>query len=411
MHPFVIFLLASSQPPDTHRRVEEEVAPLRAAIQLSPHSADAYSALASAYERHRFMRAASEVLESAVGLSPEEGALYRRLGSAYFAMRDSPAAIRAHETAIRLDPTDARAHLALSHALSPADPRKEQALREAWRLDGSSAPTAAMLASLLTRAGRRDEALPVLERLAVLSPYIGGRRLLDHYKSEGRAAAAMGAYAKAVGYLSLQETPPPEGPLAEWDAYASDVESRLSDYPPKCLTRECVAGLEEALGEDAAACAELALPEWEPPHVAAAMREGSPLLIRRAIREWTPFREWDGDYLESRAGHGAIEVAGIRFFSPHPPIEPICRTPLFPYLTFYSCFLKVFFVFAHPVVPERESFEVFPDRMERPPKTEMRLRDLIRLLRTKRDLGITLYSRQVCFFSHSKSLTRRILPI
>ena len=304
------------------------------------------------------------MLESAVGLSPEEGALYRRLGSAYFAMRDSPAAIRAHETAIRLDPTDARAHLALSHALSPADPRKEQALREAWRLDGSSAPTAAMLASLLTRAGRRDEALPVLERLAVLSPYIGGRRLLDHYKSEGRAAAAMGAYAKAVGYLSLQETPPPEGPLAEWDAYASDVESRLSDYPPKCLTRECVAGLEEALGEDAAACAELALPEWEPPHVAAAMREGSPLLIRRAIREWTPFREWDGDYLESRAGDGAIEVA---------------------------------------VVPERESFEVFPDRMERPPKTEMRLRELIRLLRTKRDLGITLYSRQVCF-----SLTRNL---
>ena len=28
----------------------------------------------------------------------------------------------------------------------------------------------------------------------------------------------------------------------------------------------------------------------------------------------------------------------VLFFA-HPPISPICRTPLFPYLTFYSCFL------------------------------------------------------------------------
>ena len=28
----------------------------------------------------------------------------------------------------------------------------------------------------------------------------------------------------------------------------------------------------------------------------------------------------------------------VFYFSTHPPISPICRTPLFPYLTFYSCF-------------------------------------------------------------------------
>ena len=28
------------------------------------------------------------------------------------------------------------------------------------------------------------------------------------------------------------------------------------------------------------------------------------------------------------------------FFFAHPPISPICRTPLFPYLTFYSCLAR-----------------------------------------------------------------------
>ena len=37
-----------------------------------------------------------------------------------------------------------------------------------------------------------------------------------------------------------------------------------------------------------------------------------------------------------RRRRGACEAAS--FFSPTAPISPICRTPLFPYLTFYSCF-------------------------------------------------------------------------
>ena len=40
----------------------------------------------------------------------------------------------------------------------------------------------------------------------------------------------------------------------------------------------------------------------------------------------------------------------------HPPISPICRTPLFPYLTFYS----VFFVFRPPTHFSHMSHPTFP---------------------------------------------------
>ena len=51
---------------------------------------------------------------------------------------------------------------------------------------------------------------------------------------------------------------------------------------------------------------------------------------RERGREWERGRvgEWEG-------AHASTETL---FFFAHPPISPICRTPLFPYLTFYSCF-------------------------------------------------------------------------
>ena len=40
----------------------------------------------------------------------------------------------------------------------------------------------------------------------------------------------------------------------------------------------------------------------------------------------------------TRKNHDAPSEEEVIVFFAHPPISPICRTPLFPYLTFYSCF-------------------------------------------------------------------------
>jgi hypothetical protein len=44
--------------------------------------------------------------------------------------------------------------------------------------------------------------------------------------------------------------------------------------------------------------------------------------------------------------------AGIEVFVfAHPPISPICRTPLFPHLTVYACFSRHFSSPTHPFLP------------------------------------------------------------
>ena len=51
-------------------------------------------------------------------------------------------------------------------------------------------------------------------------------------------------------------------------------------------------------------------------------------------------------------GKGMLTAAGDFAFFAHPPISPICRTPLFPYLTFYSCFSVAGDIFASPCSTE-----------------------------------------------------------
>ena len=46
------------------------------------------------------------------------------------------------------------------------------------------------------------------------------------------------------------------------------------------------------------------------------------------------------------------------------------------------------------VVQRSDAFEVRSETMERPPKSEIRLRDLVRLLALRRDVNLPLYTRQ-----------------
>ena len=80
-----------------------------------------------------------------------------------------------------------------------------------------------------------------------------------------------------------------------------------------------------------------------------------PTVLRAATVGWGPTTRWDAGYLAHASGEEEVEVT---------------------------------------VVTTRGAFEVRADRIERPPKSVMRLGDYMRWLSLKRDFNLTLYSRQ-----------------
>ena len=67
----------------------------------------------------------------------------------------------------------------------------------------------------------------------------------------------------------------------------------------------------------------------------------TPIVLRGAAKGWRPYEAWDGEGLSSAAGDDEVEVA---------------------------------------VVERAGIFEVHADRIERPPKSSMRIADLVRLM-------------------------------
>ena len=116
-----MFALAFSvaQPsPEQQQRVDEAVAPLKRATELSPRSADAYVELANKFETFKFLRAASGAWETAVALRPQDPELYRRLGVVYKRAAPPGHAERAYRTSIALRPEHAETHFNLGNAVA-----------------------------------------------------------------------------------------------------------------------------------------------------------------------------------------------------------------------------------------------------------------------------------------------------
>ena len=130
---------------------------------------------------------------------------------------------------------------------------------------------------------------------------------------------------------------------------------------PKCLTRQCIEGLEEALkwihADDLSsrAAAEMPYSEVDANAIQQMLRQPKPTLLRSAAKDWGPTNRWTAEHLKSSAGNEELEVT---------------------------------------VVTMDGSFEVRSDRIERPPKSVMRLGDFVRLLAAKIDANLTIYSRQ-----------------
>jgi len=95
-----------------------------------------------------------------------------------------------------------------------------------------------------------------------------------------------------------------------------------------------------------------------------------PTVLRGAAAEWGPTTRWDAEHLRSVAGNEELEVT---------------------------------------IVTEDGAFEVRDDRIERPPKSVMRLGDFVRLLALRVDANLTIYSRQASLWPMA-GLLRDLAP-
>ena len=402
-----------AQTPEMLKRVELATASEREAIRLNPRSAEAYRSLAEAYRGQKFLRAAAGALSTAVALSPSDEAGHRELGTLLRRVGDPAGAIRAFHAALKLQPS-AEAHLHLSYLSTEAEER-ERHVRAALQLTPRSPDIYLRLAQLFgedkAAPPRKAEAEAAFRELVQLDPVMGGQRLFNFLRFEERKLEAAVAFRGAkllveerrqaeaeaaedeaacaeekaaekssVSVGSQGEVlerprpplppssppPPPLSPptspplarnLEEWRRYVDDVAAGADSAPPKCLSRRCIEGLDVALSsaDGGTKAAEVSAEQLDRNTIHRLLQSPAPTVLRSATVGWAPLTKWDAAYLSTAAGEEELEVT---------------------------------------VVTTAGAFEVRHDRIERPPKSTMRVGDYMRWLALKRDLNLTLYSRQ-----------------
>ena len=132
---------------------------------------------------------------------------------------------------------------------------------------------------------------------------------------------------------------------AAWTQWVDEAAAAAPRRAAKCLRRECIEGLAEALAADAAAvharedcdgpgCGSAV--EWqqlEPPFTSAQVADATtgragggaaPQLLRGALRGWRPFAAWDGEGLRAAAGDDEVDVAVVQEAGSF----EVCRCPV-----------------------------------------------------------------------------------
>ncbi|KAL3912308.1 MAG: hypothetical protein SGPRY_008378, partial [Prymnesium sp.] len=137
--------------------------------------------------------------------------------------------------------------------------------------------------------------------------------------------------------------------LDEWTSFVEREVEGGRGRAAKCVGREeCIPGLQRALA------VAKSRPSVEEGEEFAIEELRAPTVLRGGAKDWLPFTKWTAAYLSGPAGGDPIDVT----------------------------------------VKTDDSFEVRPTEMIRPPVSQARLRDLIRLFGTKQDCNLTLYTRQ-----------------
>lgn len=352
-----VLSLVVAQSPEAQQRVALATESERAAVQLNPQSAEAYRSLASVYSQHRFLRAASEALGHAVALTPADAAARLELGALLRRVGDPEGAKGHFEVSLDLQPSvDAHIQLSFLHATSA---ERERSVRAAIELEPRNVGAYMRLARMMSEEQRPAEAEEAYRRLAEIDPVEGGLRLYDHLRFADRKLEAAVEFRRAqLRALRAPKTSEAarRANLEEWSEFVERIVGRTTPLAPKCLARSCIEGLEATLAQ---VDASTYVPEMPQPHVGASvvqmLRAPTPTLLRGGADGWGPNLKWDEAHLLTAAGQEELEVT---------------------------------------VVNVDGSFEVRPDRIERPPKSVMRLGDLVRLLGAKVDANMTIYSRQ-----------------
>ena len=198
------------------RSFREAAAALEQAVDMQPRFVGAYVDLSHAYRELGQYQKVRDVLERGLRKDPRQGVLHGELGILLQGLGDLPGASAALERARSLDPGNARIRLALSgvyrdqgntsgavtearraaelepglgygwHVLgrllvaTGAEDEARVAYRSALRLDEDDPEALLHLGRLYLSAGRADEALRLLERLATVSPrFPSGRDALE----------------------------------------------------------------------------------------------------------------------------------------------------------------------------------------------------------------------------------------
>ena len=322
----------------------------RRAVELQPKSAEAYKDLAKAYGRAGFMRSAAETLAVAVKLTPTAK---DHLDLAYLLKQigDVEGARRQIAASNKLSPS-ASAYVQLSHlATTPAE--KLKAVHKAINVDPKSTEAYVRLAKIHTEQGNHAEAEATYQQFSDVAPM----KYYHHLRGQARKLEASVALHKAMLRSSGPRDNYGDGQVDEWSAYVDGITENALDYKRKCLARRCIQGLDEALRiheQSGGAIAD----ELHPPHTSKSVLKllgSGPTVLRGAVKEWGPLKNWDAEHLKSEAGDQEVVVM---------------------------------------VVSMDGHFEVLPDRMERPPRSVMRLKDFIRLLEAKVDANLTIYARE-----------------
>ena len=357
--------------PEAQARVDAATAEHRRAVLLRPNDAQAYAELAVTYQQHRFQRAASEAWAVTVQLAPTDAGAYRQYGVTVKMTGDQEGALRAFRTSLSLRPSDGATYFNYGNALTDQRQRAD-AFLQAVQLEPTHYGAHSNLVSSLRADRRYEESLTVLRRWARSDPSNGLRRLAYTLIEDERKLEAAHAFHAAAAHPS----PPSERTrqAAAWTAWVDEAAQAAPRRPRKCLARECIEGLERHLKEAEGGPRCDAGPAPASPEELRRLTEGRarPRLLRKALEGWRPYEAWDAATLGGGAAGG----------------EELDVT----------------------VVERAGSFEVHADRIERPPKSAIRLRDLLRLLALRSDANLTLYTRQAGLWP-LPSLVREMAPL
>ena len=235
----------------------------------------------------------------------------------------------------------------------PRGPEQLKMYELAAELDPTHRGAWMNLANAHLSAGRVEEQLKALRWLAKIDPVEGRSRLTNALTLQERSLEVAALWRRAADAGA-----PPSADAVGNKVEAAAAGAEVPEVPGAPLHRGLRGGGAAASGAGRARHVGRRRARDGRRHAligGGAAARGGPTLLAGGARGWPPTLKWDAAYMQTAAGDEELDVT---------------------------------------IVQRAGDFEVRHDRIERPPKSTMRLGDFVRLLSLKADANLTVYSRQ-----------------